>query len=515
MRNDTYILDTNSQYTKDRQYYIIDKPPLRLNSNIHFYEKDKYYTETQDEEGFELVSSQKMPENITFYNKNDYYVINDTRNLLSYGSKWNLNLLNIPDSITLGKRITRYELIELPNYSVNTNTLNGMLIKIHQLLEINDNLTRSSENLSGLMNQLKDLLASFSIVKSREFMIVDDYGRYHNAPFRGDNWLKLTVDGDPELPSIKIDHTFNPGNDTTSTLDVNGNGNTINLYTPILDDNGHVVAKDTKTVTLPYSFKTIKTNKVGSSEQNMSIEGSADIIADSTQDTLTINSDNAWIRIKGNSSNDTLTLAHEIHNIDTANTTDSNFNTNNSNTFTVTDISNDKAGHITANKKHTYTLPYNWKTFTSSGINASENDLAFPENNQHEPIYSSSIDADNCKASIAIEPGNTWLKMIAESTTNNGQVSNKFTIAHTVNPIEITPKADTDLDKVGYFTVQDISKDNAGHITAIQNHKYILPHAWRNFKVGNDTISANDYEGTAKFIGDNWVGISLVDETEG
>ena len=401
-RNNSYILDTNPQYTENRQYYIIDEAPIRLNSNLHFYEKNKYYQEMPNDEGFELVTSSLMPTNTTFYKKNEYFVIEDTKELLRYGSKWNLEILAIPSSITLGKKETRYELIQLPNYSVNTNTLNGMLLKIHQMLELNDTLTRSDDNLNGLMNQLKDLLAGFKITKAREIVIVDDYGRYHNAPLNGDHWLEVEIDGDPEEPSININH-FVDNIDTTvaNNLDFNESGDR----------------------------------------------------------------------------------------------------------FTVTDISNDLAGHITANKNHTYILPYNWKTISTLGANSVVTDLTVPEVNNS---YSSNVSANSCRDTLQIDPGNKWIKMLAEDANN------KFTIAHIVSNLTTTDKTETPLDGVGEFTVQDIEWDEAGHLTAIQNHKYTLPYTWRNIAIdANHKIEADCYNDTVHLDKDDWVGIEFIDQTTG
>ena len=410
-RNNTYILDTSPQYTEGRQYYIINDMPIRLSNNLHFYEADQYYTEAQNEEGFDLVSSSTMPANTTFYKKNEYFVMADTRNILPYGSKWNLDILAIPKEITLGKKTPRYELIELPNYSVNTNTLNGMLIRIHQLLEPNDTLTRSSENVSGIMNQMKDLLASFSITKAREFVIVDDYGRYHNAPFTGDAWLKLTVDGDPETPSINIQHL---GQRTLGTA--SRNLNDIDSNDPI-DENSVVTY----------------------------------------------------------------------------------------------DVTTDDKGHVTNLVTRTTRLPDSWKTITSTGISEAIADLAFNERDENNNIvYASKVAADNCIDSLQINPGNKWIKMLANDTS-----SDSLTIAHTVNTININEKDDTDLNKSdGAITLQDIDKDEAGHITKIQPHKYLLPHAWRDIHFGNDTISSDSYVGTLNLDNDDWTEIALINESE-
>ena len=72
---------------------------------------------------------------------------------------------------------------------------------------------------------------------------------------------------------IEITHEFTPGSETTSNADKNfdektkgeitytgdnhGIGDSIDLYTPKVDDRGHVTGQNIETVTLPYGFKHI------------------------------------------------------------------------------------------------------------------------------------------------------------------------------------------------------------------------------------------------------------------
>jgi len=69
----------------------------------------------------------------------------------------------------------------MPNYSVSMGTLNGMILKMYQVLEPYDTLTRANDNVSGVLNQVKDILARFETMKSQEIMVVDNYGRAHSA----------------------------------------------------------------------------------------------------------------------------------------------------------------------------------------------------------------------------------------------------------------------------------------------------------------------------------------------
>ena len=77
-------------------------------------------------------------------------------------------------------------------------------------------------------------------------------------------WITANVNGNINKPFVSIHHNFQKVTDTESESNVNDNGDTIDLYTPIVDAMGHVVGKNTETVTLPYGFKTITTNGRGS-----------------------------------------------------------------------------------------------------------------------------------------------------------------------------------------------------------------------------------------------------------
>jgi hypothetical protein len=122
-------------------------------------------------------------------------------------------------------------------------TLNGMILKMYQMLEPYDTLTRDDNKVSGVINKLKDLIARFEVMKSQEILVVDDYGRAQSAPIAtsqynsynqvkvtsGDminsitkdkfptansvgamerRWITVNVDGNPERPLITIHHNF-------------------------------------------------------------------------------------------------------------------------------------------------------------------------------------------------------------------------------------------------------------------------------------------------------------------
>ena len=371
VKNNSYVLDTNPQFTVGRDYYVLTEV-TKLDQNIHFYEEGKYYAENEGEEGYELITDNTLPEDTTFYKKSEYFVINDDLDLLPYGSKWNVNSVAIPNTITLGKKVLGYELVELPNYSVNTNTLNGMLIKIHQLLELDDKTTRSSENLSGLMNQLRDLLSSFVINKNRELVIIDDYGRYHSAPFTGDDYINISINGDPQNPSVGINHVINTitGNDKDYTNLDEGNGY-FTVQDIEYDTAGHLTAVQKHKYNLPYAWRNIEL-------------GDDTISADSFNGTAKLDKDN-WIGITlideelkdipvaerpRDPITDTIKFIHNNPQIDSSN--DDKFAPGAQSpvfgdTFEIPTFSVDNKGHVYNLSKNTVTIPNITLTNADSG----------------------------------------------------------------------------------------------------------------------------------------------------
>ena len=84
--------------------------------------------------------------------------------------------------------------------------------------------------------------------------------------------------------------------------------NILVLETPLIDNAGHIVGRNRHSVTLPFGFKFINLSNsaaVAGLESN-----ETQIEADNTQDTLTISSENKWIKVA--SEGNTFKFAHEI-----------------------------------------------------------------------------------------------------------------------------------------------------------------------------------------------------------
>ncbi len=329
-----------------------------------------------------------------------------------------------------------------------------------------------------------------------------------------DAWIETIVDA--ATNTISIHHKFNRtkngntftdlreaedwGHDTKDSIDMNTTGDNFDIVTPIIDDMGHVVGENTQIVTLPYGFKTISIAE--ESEYASGVAAAAgNVVADNTQDTLTLAPGNKWIHIGASDFDniDEITLSHEVNIIEKTNKPSTNLN-DGTDTITIQDTQYDNAGHVTHNQEHTYTLPYGYKTIKTNG-EAKDNNANIVED---MATNSESTSANNTQDTLNINVGNKWLHSKVENNT--------ITFAHEVNDINTSPVADnTNLNtKVNNVIQDDINipdwtYDNAGHIIAKQDHKYTLPFGYKTFSGDSGTTSADNTQDTMSITGDSWV----------
>ena len=335
---------------------------------------------------------------------------------------------------------------------------------------------------------------------------------------------------------------------------------TIKLYTPYVDATGHVVGKNIETITLPYGFKTITaensttigkwsqgTGKVSSTGENVK-----NIVADNTKDTFNFKGGNKWIRFQTDASsgadtnngttadgNNTLTIAHETHDItttalandyntvyteialsnkdyksgkyyykntdgkyelDCAKTITENrkyYNRSINNNIIVQDLQFDIAGHVTHNQPHTYTLPYGYKTMVTSGLNDNaQEDLYTSITSGEDGAADTSTatathsysEADNAQDTISIEPHNKWIQT---------KLSNdKLEIAHEIHAIDTVSagtsnqNTEANANNENNINIPDWSYDKAGHITAKKDHFYTLPFGFKTINVSNNATDS-------------------------
>lgn len=557
-RNGSYLLSTGD-WSKDREYYlnIVSKPVTDK-----FYYPYKYYYKDIDGE-YKLATGEYGQDNngnalnpIQYYDENAYYVISDTKNIYQPGAKWNSNA-DKPASVTLGTRTEKWELQELKEFAYHMNTIHGLILKIHELLEDSDKYTRDSRTVQGCINLLNDMIARFDKMVPGQLTLIDTYGRLHSTPtttsedFYTTNgqisigkqntkvtsenrFVDLNINPDPINPKITIKHNFTSVANTTTVADKNkvltaatgytalGNNNsnddTLKLYTPIVDNKGHVVGSNTETVTLPYGFKYFDVTGSSGAVTNPSVS-TLIISADNSKDTLNIQSANKWLRINATekvdgTGNDVLTFGHEVHSIDTTPIT-SDLNNNNTNTIAFQDLVFDEAGHVTKNQKHTYVLPYSYKSIAIGAVSTATSDAT---------SNTTTITADNTQDTFEIAAANKWIRLSAAEKTD--AVGNDIiTIGHQVNAIDTVASTATDLnDGTNTITLYDTTYDAAGHFTAKKAHQYTLPYGFKQFNSDNSTVATGVTGNTASIIatntqdilslkgGNKWININATDK---
>lgn len=146
----------------------------------------------------------------------------------------------------------------------------------------------------------------------------------------------------------------------------------------------------------------------------------------------------------------------------------------------------DPKGHVVGHNDHTITLPYGFKTITTNGRSGTASG-----DNTGNPSTSNVV-ADNTQDTLGINSGNKWIRIDTNASTDT------ITISHDIHTPTVSAKSQTDLNNpaTDSITIQDTTYDNAGHMTANQDHKYILPYGFK-YITTNGRVSNNNTENLA------------------
>ena len=384
----SYLIDNSSKITPGRQYYeFIPVEGFDYSGEYltGYYSEGSYYVEYPEGSGQYIPADSKQ-----FDPNKEYldpslilYVKEDLEGIYDVGAEWPMEVKQIPEGVTLATREDVWEFKELPSFGDKLVTLHGMLLALYRHLDETDNLTRDTATARGSINQFNDLMHRFSKLIPGQFTIVDDYGRMHSAelstaqeltfnkttdadaqtiaatkPAKENALITIQIDSNFREPTISITHSnANRIDDTTSAVDMNtiAEKNILVLETPLTDNAGHIVGRNRHSVTLPFGFKFINLSNsaaVAGLESN-----ETQIEADNTQDTLTISSENKWIKVA--SEGNTFKFAHEIVGATFGEQKDNEQDATPKfgDTFNIPVITVDNAGHITAFDTETVRIP--------------------------------------------------------------------------------------------------------------------------------------------------------------
>jgi hypothetical protein len=388
-KHGSYLIDTSSEITPNRTYYKFT-PIKNVNYDGEFltgyFTEGEYYIEYPKDSGNFIPATEANKDTVEDYFDPTLklYVMSDSNGIYTEGAVWPITVKKIPDGVILGTRHDVWEFSELPGFADKISTLHGLLLRLHNYLNEKDDLTRDTTTARGTVNLFNDLIQRFSALVPGQFTIVDDYGRMHSAQHstaqpltftalssvQEGSWnkaaeenilLTIGINSDWKTPSISITHTnANIIDNTQTSFDMNDREgfagvDTFDIETPLIDNAGHIVGKNTHTITLPNGFKKISLENsvaVGDLSTN-----ETQIIADNSQDTLTFASKNKWIRVA--SENNVLNIAHAIvgENYGELKDNAQDYTPAFGATFKVPVITVDNAGHLTAITTETVKIP--------------------------------------------------------------------------------------------------------------------------------------------------------------
>lgn len=429
----------------------------------HFYLDYTYYYQL-DNQQYTLDMSKFPTENRNYFlKKNFLYVMEDKNEQYGLGAEWNPNIYEIPDGVTLGERKEIPSMISLDGFARTLNTIHGLILKVSQMLLAGDAYTRDNRTVQGAINVLNDIIAKFEVIAPGQIMTVDEYGRVHSTPYTTkqefiahnygnneevefdeseDRWINMEIDTNVQQPQITIQHNFTKIEDTitTSTQNEDNTSGQIKLFTPIVDNTGHMVGHNIETVELPHNFKFITVN------------GDTVLEADNHIANFNINGDE-WIQLTPTADNDTIKITHEYPKKGIDTTSSINLNDENNSSITLETNTIDAVGHIVNKNTQTVEMPYNFKSITING-------------NNDEKII-----ANNHVANFNVANGDRWIKLTLNADEDT------FAIWHEA-PGDTTESSYNTNDTPAFgatFNVPTIKNDNKGHITEITQHTVQIP----------------------------------------
>ena len=333
----------------------------------------------------------------------------------------------------------------------------------------------------------------------------------------GNKWIQVGINDD----NFIVTHEIHGIDKRTRKDDLNVyvkdesniKGDEITVQDLVFDAAGHVIENHPHTYVLPHGFQQLNTpgavevnnidlystdvSNVEGVKQESDIEYSyTEIIADNTQDALTIQPVNKWIQVKveknEEDNTDVFKIAHEIHSIDrTIKSDDLN---NGTDTITFQDLEFDNAGHVIENHKHTYTLPYGYKVIKVE--NTSDEVVKEAE----QTIVAEGQIADNTQDTLTFSASNRWIKLdnseddkvkIGHKISNFIGDTTDYTVYGLQQDENHADKNSLDLDNK--FEVPCFQFDEAGHIVEARTHKVTLPETFTKFTItGTNTDEVID-----------------------
>jgi hypothetical protein len=244
------------------------------------------------------------------------------------------------------------------------------------------------------------------------------------------------------------------------------------------DKAGHVTQNRLHTYTLPYGFKTIKTNGRSTevAENATGTPTSTDVVAENTQDTLTINSGNKWVRIDTDAANDSVTIRHDVHKTSTSADTTDWTKTELNTTIPVPTYSFDEAGHYVSAHTESYQLPFGYGKIKGDSGNTAATAT------YDEVTFTS----------------DEWLT----ATVSKDKVTYSHDYPKKVDDTESESNVNGNGDTI---VLETLVRDEKGHVTKVNQNTVTLPFGYKTFTGDTGSTSANNTQDSMSVTGDSWV----------
>ena len=232
----SWFLDTNSKATENRQYYYPLEQSDTTECDYDFYEGLVYATETG-----ELNTSMTHDAEGQYYRSSPLYIYDiavdsPAKDQFEIGDKWNMDIdLPANSGLTLRQLIETPTMIPLNGFARSSQTMNGSILAIDEVLSNRDYYTRSRKTIAGALNSINDIINVFGDIDANAPVLSNKYGHLytrgmifnnvgdanvigHSAADAADPWVHITEDRstDQENWHLQVHHKLL--NDANGTL---------------------------------------------------------------------------------------------------------------------------------------------------------------------------------------------------------------------------------------------------------------------------------------------------------
>lgn len=190
--DNSYFLAGPEDFIAGRNYYeLTDIKPVNK-----FYQPNTYYwSSTKNSLDYYLDASLTMQKTGYYFEKIGLFVTFDARGECPYGYEWNPKITTVPWPFILQAREDIVAAIELYGISNGKFSVNGLILQLAKLLEIDNVDIRNLTTVQGVLNTASDKFYSLGTLKPGYVVYVNEYGRLTSGTLKYSDLLNA-VGGD-------------------------------------------------------------------------------------------------------------------------------------------------------------------------------------------------------------------------------------------------------------------------------------------------------------------------------